>query len=59
MVINEFKSSPSAPLTPNQKIGFPQLESGGGTVAGKGKGIFTGGYEIPAGTKVEIVRPPK
>jgi cell division protein ZapA (FtsZ GTPase activity inhibitor) len=59
VVINEFKSSSTAPLTKNQKIGFPQLESGGGTVVGKGKGIFTGGYEIPAGTKVEIVRPPK
>jgi len=57
VVINEFKSSPTAPLTKNQKIGFPQLESDGGTVVGKGKGIFTGGYEIPAGTKVEIIRP--
>lgn len=59
MVINEFKSSSTAPLTKNQKVGFPQLELGGGTVVGKGKGVFTEGYEIPAGTKVEIIRPPK
>ena len=59
VVINEFKSSQTAPLTPNQKVGFPQLEAGGGTVVGNGKGIFTGGFEVPAGTKVEIIRPPK
>jgi hypothetical protein len=58
VVINEFKSSQTAPLTSNQKIGFPELETGGGTVVGNGKGTFTGGYNIPAGTKVEIVRPP-
>lgn len=58
VVINEFKSSQTAPLTPNQKVGFPQLETGGGTVVGKGKGIFTKGFEIPAGTKVEVIRPP-
>ena len=58
VIINEFKSSQTAPLTSNQKIGFPELETGGGTVVGKGKGTFTGGYNIPAGTKVEIVRPP-
>ncbi|MEG0345952.1 MAG: hypothetical protein RR435_06725 [Erysipelotrichaceae bacterium] len=59
VVINEFKSSQTAPLTPNQKICFPQLEAGGGKVVGNGKGIFKGGFEIPAGTKVEIIRPPK
>src|SRR5690606_20867336 len=46
VVINEFKSSATAPLTPNQRIAFPELYSGGGTVVGKGKGIFTGGYQI-------------
>lgn len=29
----------------------------GGTVVGKGKGIFTGGYQIPEGTEVKIIRP--
>ncbi|WP_024833274.1 hypothetical protein [Ruminiclostridium josui] len=57
VVINEFKSSATAPLTPNQKIAFPELFSSGGTVVGKGKGIFTGGYQIPSGTEVKIVRP--
>ncbi|MDD5936938.1 MAG: hypothetical protein PUC65_15480 [Clostridiales bacterium] len=52
----KVKSSQNAPLTPNQTKGFPDLEIGGGTVVGKGKGVFTGGYTIPAGTKVEIVR---
>jgi hypothetical protein len=56
VVINEFKSSATAPLTPNQKIAFPELYSGGGTVVGKGKGIFTGGYQIPSGTEVKIIR---
>ncbi len=57
VVINEFKSSATAPLTPNQRIAFPELYSGGGTVVGKGKGIFTGGYQIPSGTEVKIIRP--
>lgn len=57
VVINEYKSSPTAPLTKNQKIGFPELKNGGGVVVGKGKGIFIGGYEIPTGTEVKIIRP--
>jgi len=56
-VINEFKSSSTAPLTKNQKIAFPEIFSNGGTVTGKGKGIFTGGYQIPAGTEIKIIRP--
>jgi len=57
IVINEFKSSATAPLTKNQKLAFPEITESGATVVGKGKGIFTGGYQIPAGTKVKIVRP--
>lgn len=57
-MINEFKSSNTAPLTPNQKIGFPNLKLNGGQVVGKGKRVFTGGVEIPPVT-VEIIRPPK
>ena len=57
VVINEFKSSATAPLTPNQKIAFPELYGSGGTVVGKGKGVFTGGYQIPPGTEVKIIRP--
>ncbi|MPM55520.1 hypothetical protein SDC9_102317 [bioreactor metagenome] len=59
VVINEFKSSATAPLTPNQKIAFPEIFDRGGTVVGRGKGIFSGGYTIPAGTDVKIIRPNK
>ena len=57
VVINEFKSSLKAPLTKNQKIAFPEIFESGATVAGKGKGIFTGGYKISPGTEVKIIRP--
>ena len=57
VVINEFKSSLAAPLTNNQKIAFPEIFESGATVVGKGKGIFTGGYQIPSDTKVTIIRP--
>ena len=57
VVINEFKSSSTAPLTKNQKIAFEEIPDKGGTVVGKGKGIFTGGYRVPAGTRIEIIRP--
>ena len=56
--ITEAKSSANAPLTPNQKTAFPQIEQGGGTIIGNG-GIPIG---LPAGTRipptpVDIVRP--
>ena len=57
VVINEYKSSLTAPLTSNQKIAFPEIFESGATVVGKGKGIFSGGYQIPPGTKVTIIRP--
>ena len=57
IVIQEFKSSQTAPLTNNQKIAFPEIFESGGTVVGKGKGVFTGGYNIPKGTRVRIIRP--
>ena len=47
----------TAPLTNNQKIAFPEIFESGAIVVGKGKGIFTGGYSIPPGTKVKIIRP--
>ncbi|MDQ8767705.1 hypothetical protein RFG22_08360, partial [Streptococcus ruminantium] len=55
--IVEYKSSPTAPLTKNQKKGFPELEEFGGTVVGKGKEPFIGGTVIEPGTKVEVIRP--
>ena len=57
VVIYEFKSSDTAPLTANQKTAFPEILESGGVVVGKGKGIFNGGYEIPKGTTVEVIRP--
>ena len=57
VVISEFKSSATAPLTNNQRIAFPEIFERGGTVVGRGKGIFTGGYQISPGTEVKIIRP--
>ena len=57
VVIQEYKSSLTAPLTNNQARAFPEIFESGGVVVGKGKGIFTGGYQIPAGTEVIIVQP--
>ena len=54
----ECKGSDRAPLTKNQKIAFPEIESTGGIVVGKGKGDFKGGTQIPP-TRVNIIRPKK
>ena len=35
--LTEAKSSPTAPLTKNQKKGFPEVEREGAVVVGKGK----------------------
>ncbi len=63
LIINELKSSPTAPLTGNQKKAFGILKDGsvgilkdGGVVKGLGKGIFKNGYKIPPGTEVNIIR---
>ncbi|OCG42890.1 VENN motif pre-toxin domain-containing protein [Gilliamella sp. Bif1-4] len=56
IVCFECKSSDTAPLTPNQKVGFPDLEKNGGTIIGDGKPGFEGGTKIPP-TKVDVVRP--
>jgi len=57
IVIQEYKSSATAPLTTNQFIGFQQIKENGGRVVGKGKGDFTGGFEISAGTDIKVIRP--
>jgi DnaJ-class molecular chaperone len=56
IVCTECKGSATAPLTPNQKIAFPEIQQSGATVAGRGKPGFPGGTKIPP-TKVDIVRP--
>ena len=57
VIIYEFKSSKTAPLTRNQEKAFTEIKQSGGEVVGKGKGIFTGGYQIPKGTEVKEIRP--
>jgi len=53
----ECKASPTAPLTPNQRLAFPELGQSGGTVIGAGKLGFPGGMRIlPA--DVEVIRGP-
>lgn len=52
----ECKASETAPLTRNQRQGFPEIEESGAVIVGKGKPGFPGGTEIPP-TRVEISRP--
>ena len=56
VIIHEIKSSPTAPLTSNQSAAFPEIFEKGAMVKGLGKGIFTEGFQIPAGTEVKIIR---
>lgn len=55
--IEEYKSSQTAPLTRNQSEIFEALKTKDAVVVGGGKGIFTKGVVIPAGTPVTVVRP--
>lgn len=57
LMIQEYKSSETAPLSENQKLGFAELIASGGTVVGKGKGAFAKGFQIPAGVTVDVKRP--
>ncbi|AJG59558.1 hypothetical protein AW22_2441 [Bacillus cereus D17] len=57
VIIQEYKSSATAPYTTNQEKGFPELKNSGGKVVGEGKGDFSGGYEVSSGTRPQIVRP--
>ncbi|MBN8703777.1 MAG: hypothetical protein J0M08_11985 [Bacteroidetes bacterium] len=54
--LTDFKSSSTAPLTKNQKIGYPEIEEAGGIIMGKGKPPYVGGTEIPP-TLVDIIKP--
>lgn len=57
LIIEEYKSSKGARLTKNQTKVAELLEHEDAYVVGKGKGIFTRGYRIPAGTKINVIRP--
>lgn len=52
----ECKSSPTAPLTRNQKQAFPEIGQSGATVVGKGKPGFPNGTYIPP-SEIKIKRP--
>lgn len=56
IICTECKASSSAPLTPNQKAAFPEIQQSGGTVVGQGKPGFPGGTVIPP-TTVNVIRP--
>jgi RHS repeat-associated protein len=55
-VLQEAKSSATAPLTNAQKAAHPEIAQSGATVVGKGKPGFPGGTKIPP-TTVQVVRP--
>jgi hypothetical protein len=57
LVLLEYKSSPSAPLTGNQAQGFPIFQNYGGEVVGAGKGDFSGGTVLEPIKQVTIRRP--
>ncbi|MGE5494628.1 MAG: hypothetical protein ACM3S4_04935 [Burkholderiales bacterium] len=57
VIIHEYKSSSTAPLTQNQKTAFSEINKKGGIVVGKGKDIFTKDFEIPIGTEIKVIRP--
>jgi hypothetical protein len=56
VVLQEAKSSATAPLTPNQAAAHPEIGRSGATVVGKGKPPYGGGTQIPP-TPVKVVRP--
>ncbi len=68
LILREMKSSPTAPLTKQQKLTwgknvtsksrFGILENGGVVKGRVNKELFPGGFQIPSGTKIQIVRPP-
>jgi hypothetical protein len=58
IVLTDAKASPSAPLTPNQIIVYPELETYGGVIVGHGKTPYVSGTQIPP-TQVQIIRKPK
>ncbi|RTL27866.1 MAG: hypothetical protein EKK47_17510 [Burkholderiales bacterium] len=51
----ECKASPTAPLTPNQTVAFPEIGQTGGVIVGRGKPGFPGGMQIPP-TNVQVIR---
>lgn len=53
----ECKASPTAPLSPNQILAFPEIGQTWGTIVGAGKPGFPGGMQLSP-TAVQIIRGP-
>ena len=53
----DMKASDAAPLTRNQTAVYPELETHGGVVVGKGKAPYLGGTPISP-TRVSIIGKP-
>nr|WP_235676340.1 hypothetical protein [Bacillus mycoides] len=51
----ELKSSPTAPLTKNQKKAFPEIAESGAIVTSRNKPPFEHLEEIPP-TKINVIR---
>jgi hypothetical protein len=55
--LTEAKASQTAPLTSKQKVGYPEIATGGAVVRGQnGLPNYPPGSTIPP-TKVEVIRP--
>jgi hypothetical protein len=57
IAVTEMKSSPTAPLTKNQKTAFPEIAQTGAIVVSRNKPGYPAGTQIPP-TTVNVVRPP-
>lgn len=57
IALTDGKASATAPLTPNQKIVYPELVVHGGVVVGRGKPPYIGGTPIPP-KAVNVIRKP-
>lgn len=67
LILQELKSSPTATLTKNQQMAWGKnlikdgrygiLENGGIVKGRINETLFPGGFQIPANTKIEIIRP--
>jgi hypothetical protein len=58
IALSDMKASDTAPLTRNQTAVYPELETHGGVVVGKGKAPCVGGTPISP-TQVSIIRRPR
>ncbi len=55
MTVIDMKASDTAPFSPNQTVGYPEVGQYGGVIVGKGKPPYVGGIELPP-RPVRIIR---